>query len=120
MIKRKIIDDTLIYADEAGEVVSVQETEEGNRIILTVKGQLRTDVVHDIQDELIALTTVGANIVVDLAGVTYLSSTAQHMFLNTQRKMDDMGKGTLVLRKLPAAIYQEFEMTGASELLMIE
>lgn len=120
MLKRTIVEDAIVFSEGVQEFFRVEETESDSGIILTMKGMFRSDVVPDIQDELAALATVGAKVIVDLAGVQYLSSAAQHMFLITQQKMDELGKGLLVLRALPEALYQEFEETGAAELLMIE
>lgn len=120
MLNREFTDDTMLFYDGAREVLAIQEAEADGNIILTVKGALGSEAVHDFQDELIALATVGANIIVDLSGLTYLASSAQHALLQVQQKMDAMGKGTLTLVKTPENIYREFERTGVSELLMFD
>lgn len=120
MLNRKYEEDSIIFSDGATHVLTMGEKAEENSVLITLDGQLRSDVAHDVQDELIALTTVGADVVVDFAKVTYISSTTQHIFLRAQQKMDSMGKGSLTLRNMPEAIYREFEKSGTSELLMIE
>ena len=120
MLNRKIEGESIVLCDGGNKILTIGEamTEEGIRI--TLEGALRSDVAHELQDELIAMTTVGANVTVDMSGVTYISSTVQSVFLMVQQKMDSMGKGTLTLCKLPEAIFQEFDRNGASELLLIE
>lgn len=119
MLKRKMENDTILFTDGTATVLSVQESMTDKGILMKLSGELRSDVAHDIQDELIALTTVGANVVVDFEKVSYITTTTQHIFLRAQQKMDSMGRGTLTLCNLPENIYREFEKTGTSELLMI-
>ena len=120
MLNRRIEDDTIIFSEGANVFFSVEEKETDQGIQLVLSGEMRSNVAHDILDEMIALTTVGANILVDFGKVTYISPTAQHVFLRVQQKMDEMGKGMLTMAGLSDEIFQEFERTGASELLMIE
>jgi len=117
----RIVDgDTIRLYENDQEILSIQESVEGGKVLVALKGELRSSTVHDLQDELVALTTVGMELAVDLSGVTYLSNAAQHAFLLVQQRIDAMGKSGLTLVKLPAPILREFEKTGLSELLMIE
>ena len=120
MLNRKLDGESIVFTDGARTVLTIGEKEQENGILMTLTGELRSEVAHDLQDELVALTTVGANVVVDMRGVSYISSTVQHVFLTVQQKMDNMSRGTLVLRGMPDAIYNEFDKNGTSELLMIE
>ena len=118
-LHRIVEGDTLILKDGEQEVLSMGEAADGNAVTLTLRGMLRSDTLHDFQDELIALTTLGMDLIVDFEGVTYLSTACQQALLTVQQKMDNLKKGSLTLIKLPPNIYEEFEKTGASELLMI-
>lgn len=120
MIYRKIENDSIVFTDGSSTFLTIQEEETEDAIQLEIVGELRSDIAHDLLDELIALATVGANIRINFEKVSYITPTIQHVFLRVQQKMDSLGKGTLTLRKLPQTIYQEFEATGTSELLMIE
>ena len=120
MLNRKIEGDSIVFYDGTNRILTIGEAQTDEGILLTLAGELRTETAHDIQDEMIALTTVGANIVVDMAGVTYISSSVQHVFLTVQKKTESMNRGALTLRNLPEAVYQEFYRTGVSELLMID
>lgn len=120
MLNRKIEGESIVFDDGNTIVLTVEEKSTDQGVLLLLNGQLRSEVAHEIQDELIALATVGVNVIMDFGKVSYISPTTQHIFLRVQQKMDTMGKGTLLLRKLPIEIYHEFEKTGASELLMIE
>lgn len=120
MLNRKNGGESIIFSDGPKTVLTIGEKEQENGILMTLTGELRSEVAHDLQDELVALTTVGADVVVDMSGVTYISSAVQHVFLTVQQKMDTMSRGTLVLKGMSDAIYSEFDKTGTSELLMIE
>lgn len=120
MLNRKVEGNSIIFTDGEAHVLTIAEQETETGILMTLSGQLRSDTAHDIQDELVALTTVGADVVVDFKEVTYISPTVQNCLLIVQQKMDSMGKGTLLLRGMPAEIYREFEKSGEAELLMIE
>ena len=120
MLSRKIEDNSIVFRNGSAVVLTIVEEETENGLTMTLRGELRSDVAHELLDELTALATVGVNVVVDFAEVTYITSTILDVFLTVQQLMDSMQKGELVLRKLSAEIYREFEKTGTSELLIIE
>lgn len=120
MLTRKIEGDSIVFYDDGAAVLTVTEKECDELVTVEMKGELRGDTAHEVQDELVALATVGVNIAVDLAGITYIAPTAQHIFLRTQQKIDSIGNGSLILTGLSDTIYREFEKTGISELLMIK
>ena len=118
-MERKIVGDSILFCVDGKTVLTLKEYEKDGSVVLQPDGELRSDFVHDFQDELIAFVTVGVNVVVDMGKVSYLSSTAQNAFLTAQRKMDALKKGKLTLCNLTDAVYHEFESTGLSELLRI-
>ena len=120
MLIKKIEGDSIVFYDGDTAVLTVCEKEDDNLITLEMKGELRSDAAHEVQDELVALATVGINIIVDLSSVTYIAPTAQHIFLRTQQKIDSIGKGSLLLTGPAENVYREFEKSGLSELLMIK
>lgn len=106
---------------EGGQtVVSVKETIEDNTVLVQLSGALRSDTEHYFQDELIALSTVGIDIVVDCKDLSYIANSCQIALLTVQQRMDSMNRGSLTLRNVPPSIYADFEKTNLHELLMIE
>lgn len=106
---------------EGGEaVVTIIETMEDNVVRVQVVGSLRSDTEHFFQDELIALSTVGKDIVVDCQGIQYMANACQIALLTVQQRMDSMNRGSLTLCNVPPSIYADFEKTNLHELLMIE
>lgn len=120
MLNRRIENNSIVFRNGSVVVLIIEETETDNGITMALRGELRSDVAHELLDELTALATVGISIMVDFSEVTYITPTILDVFLSVQQLMDSMQKGVLILRKLPAEIYSEFEKTGTSELLLIE
>ena len=120
MLTRKIEGDSIVFYDGNTAVLSICEKELDNLVTLQMKGELRSEITNEVQDELVALATVGVNIAVDLSDITYIAPTAQRIFLRAQQKIDSIGKGSLILNGLSETIYSEFEKTGISELLVIK
>lgn len=120
MLNRKTKGNTTVFSDGDKTVLTIETKQADNGILVTLTGKLCSETAHEIQVELIRFATVDASVVVDMCGVTYISPSVQHAFLNVQQEMDAMGKGSMVLRGMTDTIYGEFDKNGASELLMIE
>lgn len=119
-LTRSFGEDSWTLSDRGEEILTVQETVSDREVLVAVKGSLRSDTEQYFQDELVALSTVGMDIVVDCKELTYIANACQLALLTVQQKMDDMGKGTLTLRNVPREILADFEKTNLHELLMIE
>ncbi len=119
-IKREYSYDSWSLCDNGQVIVTIKETIESNTVRVAVSGSLRSDTEHYFQDELIALSTVGKDIVVDCKNLQYIANSCQLALLNVQQKMDSMNRGSLTLCNVPPSIYADFEKTNLHELLMIE
>ena len=120
MLTRKLEGQSIVFYNANTQVLSILEEEREDGVLLTLRGELRSDVAHELLDELTALATVGVQVTLDFAEVTFITATILDVLLTVQQTMDAMGKGSLVLRKLKPDIYHQFEKTGTSELLIIE
>lgn len=115
------IEDHCIYLTEGTNVIlKMKETKEDDHVNVILEGSLKSDFVYDFQDEMITLILLGLHLKLDFAKVTYLSPTCTSALLRIQQKIDSIGKGSLILSKMPAVILEELESIGFSELLMIE
>ena len=114
--------DTLILKSGEEFILSVQEIlrEKDHAFDIVLTGNLRSDAVHDLYDELESLVIMGFGLRIDMEKVEYISSACSKAFLNLQLKVDREGKGSLVLRNVPSAIYAQMESIGLTELLEIE
>ena len=73
MLKRIFSDNSWSLADGNAVVLTVAESMDGGKAVVTLSGELRGDTAPALRDELVALATVGADIVLDLRGLTDIS-----------------------------------------------
>ncbi len=119
-LKMIIQGDSWSLLDEGTAVLTVKEPEDEKVTVLSLSGSLRSDTVLFFKDELAALATVGADVILDFSELKYISSACQQALLSTQQQMDALQKGSLTIRNVPKEIYEEFERINLHELLMIE
>ncbi len=120
MLTRKIQDDTMLFYDGEKLVLSAEELETDGGILIKLKGELRSEAAHHIQDELDAFTTVGVRVNLDFGEVSFISPSVLNALLNSQQLIDHFRRGEIVLKNIPDAVYREMDETGITELLMIE
>lgn len=120
MLIRKLEETAIVFYNGSEQVLSIKEEETETGILMTFQGELRSDVAHELLDELVAFATIGAAVVMDFEGVTFITPTILDVLLTAQQTMDRIGKGAMLLKKIPPQIYQQFENTGTSELIMIQ
>lgn len=121
-LRRKMEGDVLCLMDGETRVLSMQEVQDPDTkvITVTVAGDLKNDTVHDFGDELLALAGFGQDIILSLEGVGYISNMAMRALLDVQKRLDELGRGSLTLQKVDPAVLKAMESTGITELLMIE
>lgn len=119
-LKRTLNGNTLVLYDGKNPVLVMKEEQKGEEVIVTLEGSLNSRTVYDFQDEMMALAIFGVHLKLDFANVTNISSACSHSLLKIQQKIDEIGKGSLVLLHVPSNIYEEMETIGMTELLMIE
>jgi len=119
-LTRSTQDNTISFWGNGKQIFSMREELNGDAATLYLEGSLMSSAARDFQDELISIATVGLPLIVDCGGLTHLSAAAQQALLSVQQKIDKLGRSSLILRRLPMDILQEFEKTGMSELLLIE
>lgn len=117
---KKIEGDTISIFEGDKKDFWLQETAGEKHVEVYLGGQIKTAYVHEFSDEMLALVSIGMNIILDFSAVTYMSSYFMKALLSVQQTMDKKDTVELKLVKLPDKIYEEFEKTGFSELLDIE
>lgn len=119
-IKRIVTDDTIQLVEGADYIASIAASLEDGEVLLKLAGSFRSDTEHELLDEMMALTTLGLHLTLDLSDVTYISAACLQVLLTIQQKMDDQEQGTLLLTNLSNTVAEALEKTGLSELLMID
>lgn len=120
MIRRIINGDSMLFYDGDALILTVDELDFNGGILMTLKGQLRSDTAHFIQNELDAFTTVGMKVWLDFKDVTFAAPSFLGALLNAQQLVDFFRKGEIILKNIPDPVYREMDETGLTELLMIE
>ena len=119
-LTRNYGEDSWSLSENGEEILTVQEIISDREVLVNVSGSLRSDTEQFFQDELIALSTVGMDIIMDCKELKYIANACQLALLSVQQRMDGMGKGTLTLRNVPQDILKKKKKTNLHELLMIE
>lgn len=85
---------------------------------LAVEGRLDTSTAPEFEQQYKALPETVQNLVVDLQGVTYVSSAGLRVLLGAQKKMNQIG--TMKLIGVCESVMNVFEMTGFADIFEIE
>lgn len=117
---KKIEGDVIVIYEGDKKDFWIQETAREKCVEVSLGGRLKSAYVHEFSDELLALVSIGMNLILDLSAVTYISSSFMKALLAVQQTIDKKDAVELKLIQLPDHIYDEFEKTGFSELLDIE
>lgn len=120
MLSRIIQGDSMLFYDGDTLILTVDEKESDNGILIQFTGILRSDTAYHIQDELDAFTSIALPVTLDLSGVSFLAPSVLAALLESQQLIDYFRQGRILLRNIPDSVYREMDETGISELLMIE
>ena len=98
--------------------MNIEKVCNGNEIVLKVTGRLDTTTAPSL--ETVAAEAVAAceNLVLDFAGLEYISSAGLRVILKAQKAM--AAKGGMKLLHVNETIMEIFEITGFSDILTIE
>lgn len=102
--------------------MKIAKNQEAGKLTLTLvlNGRLDTTTSSLLAEEITPEALADVNeLVMDLAGIDYVSSAGLRVILDAQKKMNQKnGKMTLV--KVNGPVMEVFEMTGFSDILTIE
>lgn len=84
------------------------------QVTLCARGEITQDTVFSFTDEIEAFVSVGADIILNLEGISYMNSKAQIQLQIIQQQIESNNKGSLKLI-LPKALSDEFDNNGISD-----
>ena len=90
----------------------------GNETVVEVAGRLDTSTAPALDKTISENVSENAAMVLDLKGLEYISSAGLRVLLSAQKRMRK--SGSMVLRNVCEEIMEVFEMTGFSDILVIE
>jgi len=99
--------------------LTITQSNEAGGTVLSLAGWLDTTTAPNLQETLLPLLTSGQSVVLDFAGVEYISSAGMRVLLAGQKATAANGT-RLVLRNVTPAVLDILKMTGFVGILNIE
>lgn len=97
--------------------MNIVKTVDGSKLNVALEGRLDTSSAPQLEAELKALDGV-TELMIDMAGLEYLSSAGLRVLLAAQKAMNK--QGSMVLHNVNETIMEVFEITGFVDILTIE
>ena len=90
----------------------------GSELTLTLNGRLDNTTAPELENAIKENIAGVTNLVMDFAGLEYLSSAGLRVILSAQKTMNKQGE--MVIRNVNETINEVFEITGFIDILTIE
>lgn len=97
--------------------MNINKSLNANELVLTIEGRLDTTTAPALESEINAMENV-TSLVIDMAGLEYISSAGLRVLLAAQKKMNKLGKMTI--KNVKDVVMDVFEITGFTDVLTIE
>lgn len=98
--------------------MTIEKISRDAELMITLSGRLDTTTAPQLESELKASLGGVEKLVLDFAGLDYLSSAGLRVLLAAQKTMNK--QGSMVIRSVNEIIAEIFEVTGFSDILTIE
>lgn len=98
--------------------LSIQKTVDGGNVELTLSGRLDTMTASQFEGVLDEVLPDATDLVLDLAGLEFISSAGLRLVLRAQKAMNAQGSMRLV--HVGESVMEIFDITGFMDFLVIE
>ena len=98
--------------------MTINKTAEAGKLTLALEGRLDTGTAPQLEAELKSSLDGVTTLVLDFAGLEYISSAGLRVLLGAQKVMAK--QGGMVIRNVNEVISEVFEVTGFVDILNIE
>ena len=98
--------------------MNITTKKENTTLTVALEGRLDTTTAPELEKALQAADASVAELILDFAGLAYVSSAGLRVLLTTQKKMNKQGK--MIIRNVCDDIKEIFEITGFLDILTIE
>lgn len=98
--------------------MNIEKITEGTKLTITLAGRLDTTTAPKLETELKQNISGVEELVLDFAGLEYLSSAGLRVLLAAQKIMNKQGE--MVVKNANQTIKEIFEITGFCDILTIE
>ena len=99
-------------------MLNINKTIENGKALFALAGRLDTTTAPELEKELRGSLAGVSELVLDFAGLEYISSAGLRVLLAAQKIMNC--KGEMKIKNVNETIMEIFEVTGFSGILMIE
>lgn len=99
--------------------MKIGKTEKQNIIKLEVDGRISNSTSEEFQNVLLKSLDEAQKVILDLAKLAYINSAGLRALLISMKKADEVKK-ILVIRNVTKEVLSIFEMTGFSDILVME
>ena len=96
----------------------INKTKEGTSLVIAVEGRLDTMTAPELETELRAGIDGVEELIIDFAGLDYISSAGLRVLLAAQKIMNRQGE--MVIKNVNDEVMEVFEVTGFVDILTIE
>lgn len=101
-------------------ILSLSEKMIENEMHIVVSGEIRNEVAHEFEDELMAAFSVCKVVKVNMSEVTYIASIAMKALLSVQQMIDEDDEAMMIITHISPEVNQIFEISGFNDILNIE
>ena len=121
MIERRMNDNKLEIVDDHGKpIFSIEEKHEDGVLSIFVSGQIKNEVAHEFEDEVMAALSVCNTIVIDMKDTTYIASMALRSLLSAQQLIDEIDGASMTLVHVSKEVMKTLNESGFAEILAIQ
>lgn len=117
---RRMNGDTLEILNGDNIIISLSEKLIDSAMHIVVSGEIKNEVAHEFEDELMAAFSVCNIVKLDLSKVTYIASIAMRALLSVQQIIDENEAASLVITSMSHEVKAMFETSGFLDILNIE
>lgn len=87
-------------------------------LALAIEGRIDTTTAPELENELKTCLDGVENLILDLAGLEYISSAGLRVVLTAQKTMSK--QGNMIIKNVNESVMEVFDITGMVDLLTIE
>lgn len=98
--------------------MNIKKTPNGSTLTITVEGRLDTVTAPDLEKEINASIADVKELILDFAGLDYISSAGLRVLLSAQKKM--AAQGSMKVVHVNDVVNEVFNITGFCDILTIE
>lgn len=100
--------------------MDIEKRKNGNEITILPTGRLDTNTAPQLEAEINASLDGTKMLILDFAGLEYLSSAGLRVLLSAHKAFLKRGDGKLIICHVNEIIHEVFEVTGFLDILNIE